>query len=335
MSQRIDRLTRKAVRLFFIFFMIIGTLMAGMISLMYQAELNTFITEIKVQERYVLGRQNSAIRDKFNSIVSDLLFLVKRNELHTCLETGDEQHLIQMEEEYLAISATKKIYDQIRFLSLNGMEKVRVNFNNDNPARVVKKQLQNKGGRYYFTDVISLKQNEIFISPLDLNMESGKVENPFKPMIRFGTPVFDHSGTKQGIVLLNYLATDLLRLLGSEMDQAKSKKMLLNRDGYWLHHADKEKEWGFMLGDRKEVSFVNTYPDEWEEFKQLKKGQIETENGLFTFTSIYPLQEGFRSSSGSSDVYTPSVKELVPTEYFWILVSHIPRDVMASKQCNS
>jgi len=50
---------------------------------------------------------------------------------------------------------------------------------------------------------------------------------------------------------------------------------------------------------------------------------------LFTFSTIYPLKEGFRSSSGSGEPYKPSVKNLDPSEYFWVLVSQIPSEVMS------
>jgi len=55
------------------------------------------------------------------------------------------------------------------------------------------KELQKKGKRYYFSDSFKLKPGQIFVSPLDLNVEHGHLEKPIKPMIRFGTPVVDIS----------------------------------------------------------------------------------------------------------------------------------------------
>ena len=64
--------------------------------------------------------------------------------------------------------------------------------------------LQNKEGRYYFKDTIQPEKGEVFVSPFDLNIERGEIERLLKPMNRFGTPVFDITGRKRGIVLLNY-----------------------------------------------------------------------------------------------------------------------------------
>jgi diguanylate cyclase (GGDEF)-like protein len=233
-----------------------------------------------------------------------------------------------IEKEYIAMSLAKKTYDQIRYIHNNGMECVRVNYANGNPEAVPTEKLQNKAKRYYFTDTIRLGRKEIFVSPLDLNIEHGKIEKPLKPMLRFGTPVFNNDGEKHGIVLLNYLAENLLDYIRERKIETTSEGMLLNTEGYWFLNPIKEKEWGFMFKNRDRLSFAVDYPKEWRMIGEQKSGQINTENGLFTFITIYPLQEGHISSSGSHSPYKPSVKTLNPTEYFWVLVSHIPLDVM-------
>lgn len=322
--------TRKAMNLFFILFLGIGSLLAGSVALFYRAELNTFLSEIKTQEKYALIRQNKAIRDKFDGIVGDILFLSRQNELLTYLELENTQVENEIQAEYISMSQAKKIYDQIRYLDASGMERVRVNFAEGKPISVPQEKLQNKFNRYYFTDTMILGKKEIFVSPLDLNVEQGQVEQPLKPMIRFGTPVFDTNGVKRGIVLLNYLAVNLLNFLETEQAAGDSVNMLLNTEGYWLLHPEKEKEWGFMFKERAGISFTLTYPKEWQMIHEQGSGQVQTQNGLFTFSTIYPLREGFRSSSGSGEPYKPSVKNLDPSEYFWVLVSHIPSEVMSS-----
>ncbi len=328
MQNGLDRPTRKAMNLFLILFLAIGSLLAGSAALLYRTELNTFLSEMKVQERHALDRQSTAIGDKFDTIVGDLLFLSRQNELLTYLETGDVPAEKAIQAEYITMSKVKKNYDQIRYLAANGMERVRVNFAAGKPETVPRKKLQNKFKRYYFTDAFVLAESEIFVSPLDLNVERGKVEQPLKPMIRFGTPVFDNNGVKRGIVLVNYLAANLLDLIDEKQAGETSSNMLINTEGYWLLHPEKEKEWGFMFEDRAEITFAMTYPEEWRMVNELGAGQIHTKNGLFTFTTIYPLQESFRSSSGSGEPYKPSVKDLDPSEYFWILVSQIPSETM-------
>ncbi len=108
-----------------------------------------------------------------------------------------------MAEEYLRFCKAKGLYDQIRFIDDTGMEVVRASLNNGNPLKIPDGRLQSKADRYYFKDTISLDDGEVFVSPLDLNIEHGIIEQPLKPTIRFGTPVFDDSRQKRGIVVLN------------------------------------------------------------------------------------------------------------------------------------
>ena len=279
-----------------------------------------------LQEIHSISLQKNEIEHNLSDIVSDLLFLSKQNELQGYFSAIVGTSAI--EKEYTELALRKKKYDRIRYLDALGQEIVRVNYNNGHPAAVAKEELQNKLKRYYFTDAFRLEQGEIFISPLDLNIEHGKIEQPFKPVLRLGTPVFNAEGNKQGIVLINYLARNFLDDIKRNSRIAKGRPMLLNRKGYWLLHDNPEKEWGFMFKGREDINFARKYPQEWQAMLEEKTGQLHTEQGKFTFTTVYPLQEGFRTSTGSREAYEPSVRELDPSQYFWVLVSHLSPEAM-------
>ncbi|OEU68266.1 MAG: hypothetical protein BA863_02225 [Desulfovibrio sp. S3730MH75] len=329
-----ERVIKNSLNLFLVLFLLIGAILGGAIAIFYRAELNTYISELKVRERYTIELQSSVIGNEFDSIVSDLLFLANQNELFHYCESGTQDGSENIAEEYKVLARTKRIYDQIRYLGAGGMELVRVNFNSGKPEIVPHKYLQNKSKRYYFKDAFRLQENEIFVSPLDLNIERGKIEQPLKPMIRFATPVFDEKDEKRGIVLLNYLAENLLERIARIGSESHSTKMLLNSDGYWLLSPNKEEEWGFMFEELSKTSFALAYPDEWKTMRDNQAGQMQNRNGLFTYTTVYPLQEGFQSSSGSNKPYAPSVKSLNTSDYFWVLVSHIPPGIMGDYSHN-
>ncbi len=65
-----------------------------------------------------------------------------------------------------------------QLLDNDGMEILRVNYNNGKPEAVPQDKLQNKASRYYFTESQKLGPNEIYVSPFDLNIENGKIEQP-------------------------------------------------------------------------------------------------------------------------------------------------------------
>jgi PAS domain S-box-containing protein len=215
------------------------------------------------------------------------------------------------------------------------MEIVRVNFNNGRPSVVPQEKLQDKKGRYYFDDAFILNEREVFVSPLDLNIERGKIEQPLKPMIRFATPVFDDCGEKRGIVLLNYFGSELLDRFSKQAgDSNPSQAMLLNAAGYWLRGPNHEDDWGFMYEDRKDRTLASVYPDAWERIKSEEFCQFETARGLFTSRTVYPLLEGQRTSTGSGEAFSPSMAQLEMRTYQWKVVSFAPSDALYAERNN-
>jgi len=291
---------------------------------LYRNETKTSEAIIKTREAFNIENLQEVIRNDFQAIVSDLLFLTTQAGIHALTDNDGLQASRELALEFREFAQYKGIYDQIRLLDRHGMEIVRVNYNDGRPAIVPTSQLQHKGKRYYFTDTIRLDKGAIFVSPFDLNIEQGQVEVPFKPVIRFGAPVFAPNGDKNGAIILNFLGSKLIEKLKRISNQSAGQVMLLNRDGYWLVAPDRADEWSFMFKDQPERNFRHRYPGLWETIAAQNNGQIAHTRGLFTFTSIFPLQEGLRSSSGSPEAFTASSQALSPEEYFWKLVSHVP-----------
>ncbi len=313
-----------AFPLFMILFLLTGIILSGTAVFIYRGDIESFNSRLAASESSSISLQSRAVGNAFDVIVSDLLFFSRQNELLRFLSTDNTAYARAMEAEYLEMTKRKKIYDQIRFLDTEGMEKVRINYNGGKPEIVKRSGLQNKYRRYYFRDTMRLKKGEIFVSPLDLNIEKGKIEQPLKPMIRFGTPVFDIMGRKRGVVLINYLADNLLMNIKSYENLSPGSTMLVNKDGFWLLSPDKKDQWGFIMPGRKEKTMAVRYPREWNGILSIKNGQFRTRNGIFTFTTIYPLHEGFRTSTGSNMPYTPSIRQIPHSAYFWVLISRFP-----------
>ncbi len=289
---------RRQIYLFFIIFMAVGAVISGMMMIFYQSEMQFRLSQLKTREEYSVDLQYHSAGNIFDSIIGDLLFLSRQRSLGGYLKDGTPSRLDDIADEYFNLSSSKQTYDQIRFLDAGGMEIVRVNYNGGAPARVPGPELQPKANRYYFDDCFRLEQGEIFISPFDLNIEHNVIEQPIKPMIRIGTPVFDDRGAKKGIVLINYLGSSLLQRLSDLEQVSEGTTMLLNPEGYWLLNPDRSREWGFMYDDA-ERSFAAEYPAIWDRIRQEERGQVLSEEGLFTFRTIYPLRKETGSRAGA------------------------------------
>jgi|GEM_PF-815671 len=261
---------------------------------------------------------------RLRSIVTDLLVLATQRELRLYLEQGSPAQLRHLEQAYLAFARSKGLYDQVRFLTMDGMEMVRIDYGGGKPYIVPKAKLQDNARRYYFADTIRLKNGEIFISSLDLNIERGKIGKPLKPMIRLGTPVFDLQGRKRGIVLLNYFGELLIQDIKRAAAHSPGYFMLLNPQGYWLCSPRREDQWGFMYQGRRDCTFSRAYPEAWKRIRAADSGQFETPAGLFTFVTVWPIGPRMKSSTDSGLAYQPSAAQLGAKDYFWKIVIFTP-----------
>lgn len=241
----------------------------------------TKVEELQIQEQRVVALEDSLLGREFNMVLSDLHYL---NEAFKA-QLNNPENYNEVAENWKVFATQRMIYDQIRFLDVSGNEKIRININDDGGYVVGVDSLQNKADRYYFTKTIDLGDGSVYISPLDLNVEQGSIETPYKPMIRVSSPLYDEQGVKQGIIVLNYLAQYTLTNFRDLASNSLGEVMLINSSGYRLSSINPENDWNFMFDEKKEDTFAKEYPSEWEMIKNNQK-QFLTENGLVTTVPV-------------------------------------------------
>ena len=328
------KIARSALSIFFAVFAIMIAVTGVILSVSLKAEMEAY----QNMARHTVDIQAANIAEDILRVSSDLAILTHGKNMERLWNDNGipvPGTLADLAEEFLNLSMRRGLYDQVRLLNENGMEIVRVNRNANLPAIVPQDKLQSKKDRYYFDDAFALNQEEVFVSPLDLNIEQGKIEQPLKPMIRFATPIFDRRGKKRGIVLLNYLGAQLLHHFFSQTDTSrKSQAMLLNADGYWLCGPNPEDEWGFMYEGRKDRTLANTNPEAWKKIASEASCQFETAQGMFTAKTVYPLLEGQKSSTGSSTAFSRSLATIESNERYWKVVSFVPSNALYAARNN-
>ncbi|NCC26879.1 MAG: PAS domain S-box protein [Gammaproteobacteria bacterium] len=257
----------------------------------------------------------------------DLRYLARSRALGDCLEDMASDRRDCLLRDWSAFVTAKPQYDQIRWIDETGLERVRVNRSPDGPVVVPQAELQNKADRYYFTETMALPPEAVYVSPLDLNIEQGVIEQPHKPMLRLAQRVFDRDGNSRGILIVNYLALDLLAALA---DLQAFDTWMLNQDGYWLRGPSADDEWGFMLG-RPERTLAQRHPDAWARIVTETRGQLETAEGLWSFDTLVPAQvlaqdQGARIPPAPSQ-NAPHAPDLQQSAEHWKLVNFVPRQV--------
>jgi PAS domain S-box-containing protein len=237
-----------------------------------------------------LGRR--AVAADIAAVTTDLLFLRSLVESLSFDPSVAEGRRRYMAEVFLTFAREKGLYDQIRFIDPAGREVVRVNYADGHPVLVDTVALQDKSDRYYVDRGLRLERGQVYLSPLDLNVEDGGIEQPVKPVLRFVAPVFDEAGDRRGLVVLNYLGDRLLESFRRATANIADHVQLLNGQGYWLSSPRPAEAWGFMFG-RKDT-FGRRYPGVWRNISSEQSGQLVVPGGLFTFATIWPAAEAAR-----------------------------------------
>ena len=268
-----------------------------------------------------------AIGRGLDLIARDALYLSRSLALQDLLEHGSAEQFARLANEWLEFSRTKQIYDQIRWIDASGMERIRGNFNHGNPQSVRQEFLQDKHDRYYFRQAMQYNKNEIYISPFDLNVEAGQIEQPRKPIIRIATPLIDTQIGRRGILILNYLGDDLIERFKSFTDP---DTWLTNAAGYWLRGPDRQDEWGFMY-NRPKSSFAHRYPQAWRQISSTDSGSIETGAGHWSYLTVYPLRQIGRAHAGTLSVSPSALAMSSGDTYVWKLIHFTPREVYAEQ----
>jgi len=319
-------LRKTLLKEFFKVFIIWFIPLCALFSYGFFLEYNKVFERLKTKEINNVILVQHIIKDVLTERISDLLTLADLVKLHI----KDENVIGHVNEELIAFSGNIGVYDQIRLLDMSGQETNRINLENQSIVQVPANKLQNKSHRYYFKETVALDMGEIFISPLDLNIENGKIEQPIKPMIRIGTPVYSQTGKKVGILLLNYLAQNLLDKISHLTDYQTQPISLLNGQGYWLKNANSDMTWGFMYNN--EQRFQNYYPRVWSELLEQEKGQTLTRLGIFSFASTYPIHESLPVHLHVKPDTHFERHGLTIKNYVWKIVSLIPDETLNSMQ---
>ena len=254
----------------------------------HRAETDNNLSLLQAEQERVIKLAAGAIHQEMGAVLSDLRYLAQHNELRNHLRQDSRSSRLDLATEYLGLVRQKRLYDQIRFIGLDGMEVVRVDFNDGRPAVVADADLQDKHDRYYFEETLWLSPGQIYVSPLDLNIERGAVDQPPRPVMRFATPVADEQGLIRGMVVLNYQAQRLRDKLGA-LEGRAGAIWLLNAQGHWLMGAAPQDEWGFMYPERPQRRLADRHPQLWRQMQRAHSGVHQTKASWIHFERVYPL----------------------------------------------
>ena len=161
-----------------------------------------------------------------------------------------------------------KQYLKLCYLDEQGNELTRVDRVEATIKITPRDKLQNKAEQPYVTETIRLKEDEVYYSEVRLNRADGEIEIPYRPSLQIATPVYDDMKNVRGLIVMTISARWLFSNIAAGANN--TKRYLINRDGYYLAHPDRAKEFGFDLGIEYTIS--NEHPLMAEEIRTTDSG---------------------------------------------------------------
>ena len=270
----------------------------------YQERITALITERQIT--------TSITAERISGFLSEPAYLLKNliKDISILKDPDLSNDMSSIDATLLSLSTRYPSFNQVRWVDETGLERIRLQRNNGLITHIPNSNLQNKSDRYYFKEAMKLSDGEIYYSPIDLNVEYGAIETPYRPTIRIATPIFLPNGDKKGIFIINRDAQEVLNIIERLPDQKGLS--LVNENGYWLKGQIPEEDWGFMFN--KEFRVATLSPIAWDKMKLLHRGNAVLGDGVWVWSTILPL-DSFR-------VYKPALQGKSQT---YKIIYHVPQ----------
>ncbi|WCE31860.1 PAS domain S-box protein [Vibrio sp. SCSIO 43137] len=195
--------------------------------------------------------------------------------------------LNDLKQYFIQLSTNNPNYDQIRYIDTEGWERIRINNNAGEISVVNQADLQNKAHRYYWQYSNNLQRGQVYISPMDLNVEEGVVQKPLNPTIRVGTPVFNEKGSRTGVIILNYKAKRLIDKLYTVAPSFINHVYLFNPQGVAVIHPTDSGDVSYAIDTQNNIPSAI-----FEHVKTADKRQILEGNNYYTYAHVSAPNNG-------------------------------------------
>lgn len=152
---------------------------------------------------------------------------------------------------FAAELAVNPEYYQFRMIANDdgGREIIRVDRSGpDGAIRIVPdSELRRRGETEYFKTALRLPPGKVYVSPIELNKEDGKIEVPYVPVVHFATSIQTPSGEPFGILVINVDMRPSFARARAAMRPGVDI-FIVNERGDYLVNPEQSREFGFEFG---------------------------------------------------------------------------------------
>ena len=153
-------------------------------------------------------------------------------------------------------------YSQVRLLNAppEGKELIRLQRTDSGEIELVEDatRLQSKGHRNYYKMAVLSSPHQVLLSDVDLNMENGQIEIPYKPTIRLVTQLLPREeANAPRVLVINIDFEELVRQVAHQPAERSVSQFLLKDNGVFIQHPNPSFEFGDVLGHGSTLSSLH------------------------------------------------------------------------------
>ncbi|MDW6016859.1 HAMP domain-containing sensor histidine kinase [Vibrio plantisponsor] len=263
--KKLEQSARRNILVLLLFGLVICGLLGG---LLYRNDINNRLDSVAIEQQRKIAQAEVLWGQNIGDIRNTIRILFRSPAFTYALASKTPPNSDLIKRIFTSFVESVDPLMQVRWLDENGIEKVRVDIKNGKVIVAEENVLQDKSRRYYVEQGMKAGDGKIYLSNVDLNVENGKIEVPFRPTIRATIKTGPTHGLHTGLLVLNYDVGGLLEVIRS-FDSDRVNLQLIDTDGYWLKNVDPKLEWGRDLKETTH-SIAAHNPDIWSQINRQK-----------------------------------------------------------------
>ncbi|NIY93105.1 sensor histidine kinase [Vibrio diazotrophicus] len=263
--RKLEKSSRRNIFALLLFGLVITSLIGGLV---YRNNINQRLDAVAFEQQRKIAQAEVLWGQNIGDIRHTLQILFRSPAFIYALASDSKVNTELIQRIFISFAESVDPLMQVRWLDENGVERVRVDVKDGMAVVAGESALQDKSSRYYVKQGMKTDDGKIYLSNVDLNVENGVIEVPFRPTIRASIKTGTTHGLHTGLLVLNYDVGGLLKVISS-FDSDRVNLQLVDTDGYWLKNVDTELEWGRDL-KRESHNIAVKNPEVWAQMNKHK-----------------------------------------------------------------
>jgi sigma-B regulation protein RsbU (phosphoserine phosphatase) len=272
------RRLKATVARFVLLYLPVAVFLTGTVYVFYQIEAKNERRLLKSEQHNQVQLERETMATILEDVVTDALVQAQHHLFKAWSTPPNPEMFRRLGQEFWGLAEATRMYRRIGFIDTQGRELVRVDYRGGRAHLVAPGQGRAPVSRSWVGQALKLQPGQVYISPLD--KESNHLG---EPIIRVAAPVFNDSGRRLGLVVLDYQAGRALGKMAG-LRGGRGMTMLLDQEGRRLM-MDRGSVPEGSLSAR---NFAAQWPQVWARVAAEEQGQFFAPAGLFTWATVRP-----------------------------------------------